>query len=818
MSTGNSVGPCASVLSPAQPLHFEVLANLRGLFNSISPGQPSNAKGIDYNQVSKSLIASLSPWDHASPDNTQQLYKVGADGSVALFTPSATPSFGMNRDVESKVATVPAGGPPVSTGGFTAGDVFVPGGQNLSAISTTIASGSNGASLPQATIFVSTTAGFASSGIVFVQTGQGFQRVSYSGKTSTTLTGCSGGGGVMSTGGVIQNCSPNSIYRITGSPAGFSAGYPAPWADQIDSASGGLWGGLVFDGYGSFSGRLIAVSKSGKIYLLDSSGAPVLATATNGVWADLAVLLPDVGGHVEGCAVAPASFGPYAGWLVVGIENDAGNDDLNSGLICVVAPPSYGSQVALPIANIGFATESLQFAPIMGSTFYQTEIDFWSEARNRIYSASAGQLLAHAGSLFAVNEMAGEFWTVAYDGVSSSFRQRFVGRLPSSWSSGGFWFQGTECEASCFAQQTPVLPGFGGWQVVNGDTNFQTSQGPSACVVPANQGQNYQTTAWRLYVAALCSLTQGSYVTGRIYFQSRLLGGAWGPTWTDASSGAPFTPRQVPPAIASQDGEAYIFAADLVGDVWYRRITSPTPPSSWVRVPGAATCDANTGPAAALVNGRVVVATLSGGQLGLVELGVGGRSGGGYGIAAQQAVGFGTSPGQWWTSIGLVPSSAGLTVRSPTVVQFQGELWVLAVAVAGNSLGYPDGSVLAVSRSAGGDWGGWGEIPAAGIVSTSVGASTPVDEIGFLPSGVPRPANAQLVLAARGTSGTGSNTFVNAASPSGVWTSWASVVGGTIQGPPAVAVAPVANSLLGTGVFVFAKGNAASANVWTVNS
>jgi len=796
MSTGNAIGPAASVLTPAQLLHFEVLSNLRGLFNSIYSGQPSNAKGVDYNQVAKSLIASLSPWDHASPDNTQQLYKIGLDGTVALFTPSASPAFGMNRDVESKVISVPSSGPPIATGGFTAGDVFVPGGQFLTAVSTTIASGSNGVSLPQSTINVLNAASLPGSGILFVQTSQGFQRVSYSGKTGTTLTGCSGGLGTMATGGLIQNCSTNSIYRITGSPAAFSSGYPAPWADQIDSGSGGLWGGLVFDSYGSFSGRLIAMSKSGKIYLLDSSGSPALAGGGTGVWADLATLLPGVGGHVEGCAIAPASFGPYAGWLVVGIENDAGNDDPSSGLVCVVAPPTYGSQIALPIANIGFATESLQFAPSMGSTYYQTEIDFWGEARNRIYSLSAGQLLAHAGSLFAVNEMAGEFWAISYDPVSFSYRQKYAGRLPSSWSSGGFWFQGTEAEAGCFAQQAAVLSSFGSWQVVNGDTNFLTSQGPAACVAPADRNQNYQTTTWRLYVAALCGLTQGGYTSGRIYYQFRPVGaGAWS-NWTDATPTSPFTPRQIPPAIASQDGDVYLFAADVNGDVWYARLR-PTQ-SNWVRVPGIGSCDANTGPAAALVNGRVVVAILTGGQIALTELGVGGRSGSGYGVPSQQAGAFGSIPGQWWTGLGAVPSSSGLTSRSPSVVQFQGELWVVAVGAAGNSYGFADGSVVAASRSAAGEWGAWGEIPVGGVVSTSVGASTPVDEIGFLGSGVPRPANAQLVLVARGTSATGYNAFVNVASTAGAWTSWAQIAGGTILGPPAVAVAPVANSALGT--------------------
>lgn len=68
---------------------------------------------------------------------------------------------------------------------------------------TTIASGSNSAVLPQATINVASTTAFPSSGTINVVTGAGTQAVTYSGTTSTTFTGCTGGTGTMSTGGAI---------------------------------------------------------------------------------------------------------------------------------------------------------------------------------------------------------------------------------------------------------------------------------------------------------------------------------------------------------------------------------------------------------------------------------------------------------------------------------------------------------------------------------------------------------------------------------------------------------------------------------------
>jgi hypothetical protein len=76
-------------------------------------------------------------------------------------------------------------------------------------VATTIAAGSNGLSLPQATINVVSTTGFAASGAIFVLTNQGAQLVTYTGTTGTTFTGCSGGTGQMSTGGTV-----NALFTV----------------------------------------------------------------------------------------------------------------------------------------------------------------------------------------------------------------------------------------------------------------------------------------------------------------------------------------------------------------------------------------------------------------------------------------------------------------------------------------------------------------------------------------------------------------------------------------------------------------------------
>ncbi len=68
---------------------------------------------------------------------------------------------------------------------------------------TTIASGSNAQSLPQATIYAASTANFPAFGTMSVVTGAGTQTVTYTGITAGSFTGCIGGTGTMTTGGAI---------------------------------------------------------------------------------------------------------------------------------------------------------------------------------------------------------------------------------------------------------------------------------------------------------------------------------------------------------------------------------------------------------------------------------------------------------------------------------------------------------------------------------------------------------------------------------------------------------------------------------------
>lgn len=79
-------------------------------------------------------------------------------------------------------------------------------GSSVTSQSTTIAAASTGLTLPQTVINVASVVGFANSGNINVTTSTGVQLVTYTGLNvaGNQFTGCSGGGGTMSTGGAVS--------------------------------------------------------------------------------------------------------------------------------------------------------------------------------------------------------------------------------------------------------------------------------------------------------------------------------------------------------------------------------------------------------------------------------------------------------------------------------------------------------------------------------------------------------------------------------------------------------------------------------------
>jgi hypothetical protein len=82
--------------------------------------------------------------------------------------------------------------------------------------------------------------------------------------------------------------------------------------------------GIAFDTVGTFCYNMIVTEQDGKVFLIDSTGHSTLYTTVPQV--------PNPMFSVEGATVAPATFGHYAGWMIVPLENPS--------QVVAVAPPN----------------------------------------------------------------------------------------------------------------------------------------------------------------------------------------------------------------------------------------------------------------------------------------------------------------------------------------------------------------------------------------------------------------------------------------------------------------------------------------------
>lgn len=90
-------------------------------------------------------------------------------------------------------------------------------GLSTTGAQTTIAAGSDLAALPQGTITVASTTGFAASGNIIIVSEKGEQNIAYTGTTGTTFTGCTGGTGTIDTGDVVYQV-PTAATILSNEP------------------------------------------------------------------------------------------------------------------------------------------------------------------------------------------------------------------------------------------------------------------------------------------------------------------------------------------------------------------------------------------------------------------------------------------------------------------------------------------------------------------------------------------------------------------------------------------------------------------------
>ena len=148
-------------------------------------------------------------------------------------------------------------------------------------------------------------------------------------KIATVRSGNVGG---FTTGDLFTgNGSDGEIARISASGATVTN----PWASLPGAGNGLLRGSLYVDRTGVFGGDLIAVTTSGEVWRVDSTGTPT----TLGPLASLDT-------HLEGVITVPddaAKYGPLAGKIIAGAEDQ--------GRLYVIAPDGTVSFFA-PGVNI----------------------------------------------------------------------------------------------------------------------------------------------------------------------------------------------------------------------------------------------------------------------------------------------------------------------------------------------------------------------------------------------------------------------------------------------------------------------------------
>lgn len=223
---------------------------------------------------------------------------------------------------------------------------------------TQVAAGSNGAVLPQATIHVASTTGFDPSGrsdlpTISIQTGQNsWTTVTYTGVTSTSFTGCSGGTGTLSSQAGMNAVNQPVVYF---DPCGYWGQAPqtqnggpfAPGTIQVAGVNfavqlnergrvsksglltrlGGVGGGYYFGGWPQNIGRNKLASwrkpcwqaGQGNIKVLYSAGYEVVPDDLSAACTSLVANL--VRNQPKGAELSSEGLGAYSYSILTGSQD-----------------------------------------------------------------------------------------------------------------------------------------------------------------------------------------------------------------------------------------------------------------------------------------------------------------------------------------------------------------------------------------------------------------------------------------------------------------------------------------------------------------
>lgn len=203
---------------------------------------------------------------------------------------------------------------------------------------------------------------------------------------------CQGG---FATGEVFTGSgAPGVIVRV----AADGSSIQNPWVTLLGE-SGLMRGSLFQDRYCSFGGDLVAVTTAGGVWRVSSAGA--------------ATKLAQINTHLEGVTTLPndpAKYGPWAGTIVAGAENQT---------------RFYTISTAGVVAsfNLGIRPEDLDVINA-DENFYG--VDY---AGQKIWSAGASQFAGMVGDIAVAQESPGILWRVHWDAATSSFTKEELARV-----------------------------------------------------------------------------------------------------------------------------------------------------------------------------------------------------------------------------------------------------------------------------------------------------------------------------------------------------------------------------------------------------
>lgn len=185
-------------LMPNAPVSIFLINNRRGVkITDIT---------LDGNWGAAHTKVAISSHNVALPVATINVESPGTSIPTADFPASGTITIVTDQGVPTDVAYT--GKTNTSFTGCTGGAGKISWGNAVGYLDpghrTVILAASNGAVLPQATINVADTTDFAASGTVTISLNSGANvQIAYTGKTATTLTGCTGGTGTLNTDNVV---------------------------------------------------------------------------------------------------------------------------------------------------------------------------------------------------------------------------------------------------------------------------------------------------------------------------------------------------------------------------------------------------------------------------------------------------------------------------------------------------------------------------------------------------------------------------------------------------------------------------------------